>query len=206
MTTFNYPFWIDRLSDEGYRRCLSLLCPMLHFQYMKEKDIRRIDLSERMYDLAKDNPMYPGYNSGMSFQAYFKALQYYIENFLECTRDSIAERYRERALAILNAIEKDSSNVGVEDELTAFAIYLGLSRELYGQFKTHNARFVTPLVCKEDAELLFKLKEYPFKKEIPGIFKKTEEQAHEAKEMIYMHNVIMFCLLMDAQGEFDEEE
>ena len=148
MGTFNYPFWINKLSDKGFQYCLSLLYPMLHFQYMEEKDVRRIDLCERMYALAKDNPMYPGYNSGMSYQAYYKALRYYIENFLKSKQATIADQYRDRALVILKAIEEDKiDKSGTDDNLTLFAIYLALSRHLYPNFSPrYTATYINPLV------------------------------------------------------------
>lgn len=207
MSTFNYPFWVGKLSDKGFQHCVSQLFPMLKFRYLKEEEVRRVDFSERMLELAERCNMIPDQKSSTSYEAYYKALSYYLVTFLKCKQGTVADGYRNKALEIIKRIEDDKvDHTGTDENLTVFSIYLGLARALYPNYSSHVATGARLLVDEDDAELLIKLKDYKFKTETQGLFKKVEEQTQEARDMIYMHNVIMYCLLMETQGEYEEEE
>ena len=111
--------------------------------------------------------------------------------------------YRNKALDIIKRIEDDKvDHTGTDENLTVFSIYLGLARALYLNYSNHVATGAHLLVDEDDAELLIKLEDYKFKAETQGLFKKVEDQTQEARDMIYLHNVISPLLQFDFHHPF----
>ena len=91
---FNFGSLLSTLSDKALSNCVALLHDLLDFKYIEDKDIRRIDLAERAYDLtykllgSVDN----------SVEEYLDILKFYFDTYLPCQKDSIASMYKKTRL------------------------------------------------------------------------------------------------------------
>jgi len=211
MSTFDYPFLIEQLSDEGFNYCKSLLFPLLGYKYLTIEQVRKVDLCERINELTNHYPMRPGQKKNMSFEAYCEGIEINIQNNIKYKNGTTAEAYRNRAVDIIKELKENKEEdlrIACEKCLTLFAIYLGLIREVYPNLAKAVATDAHLQVDANDAELLKKLTEYKQKNtgflgiETPAIFKKPGVQLFRETEVVYMHNVLLYCVLLEIQGEF----
>ena len=208
MSVFDYLFMTKQLSDEGFNHCKSLLFPLLGYQYMTIEEVRRVDLCERINEFAKRYPMKPGQKKDMSFEAYTEVIENNIQNNIKCKNGSIANGYRNRALEIIKELkgEKDPQKK-LEKCLTLFALYLGLVRAVYPDL-TKEANDARLMVDVKDEDLLKQYKDYKFKNnnflgiEPPVLFKKAGVLTLSDTDIVYIHNVLLYCILMEIQGEY----
>lgn len=205
--SFDYPFWLSLLSTNGFKHCRYLIYPLLKYRYMSIDKVRPIDISEKLFERTSAVKMADGGATDDTLLAYVAALQDYILHYFKYRAGSRAERYAKHTDTLIKGINEGKDRL--DNLLTLFAIYIGLARELYPNFETKEATNISLHVDKNDAELLVKLRKHPFKKTVPGLPLlpgREEKQSQERKNVIYMHNVLMWGLLMDSQGKFDEEE
>lgn len=209
MSTFDYPFLMEQLSDAGFNHCKSLLFPLLGYRYMTLEEVRKVDVCEKIYEFANRYPMKPGQKKEMSFEAYCDVIEYNIQNNLKCKNGTAAEDYRNRAIEIIKELKVEKDSLSSFDKcLTLFAIYLSLLRAVHPNYEKTVATEVFLKVEKTDAELLSSFRNYKFKTnnflgiDTPALFKKPVVQSMRETDMIYLHNIMLYCVLMEVQGEF----
>lgn len=207
--SFDYPFWFSLLSAKGFEHCRYLIYPMLKYKYIPIEKVRPIDISEKLFEYTSTTKMADGNANANDaiLLSYVAALQDYILHYFKYKSGSRAEQYAKHTDTLIKGICEGKNRL--DNLLTLFAIYIGLARELYPNFESKEAIDISLSVDKSDAELLVKLRKHPFKKTIPGLPLlpgREEQQSQDRKDLIYMHNVLMWGLLMDSQGKFDEEE
>lgn len=209
MSTFDYRFLLGQLSDKGFEHCRFLLFPMLGYQYMTEAEVRKIELCERLYDMATHIPMKPGQKRDMSCEAYYEIIENHLQVTFMCKQGSIAEGYRNRALQSIKELRTEKEideETTFEKRLTLFAIFLGLLRAAYPDFQKAVVSDAQLFAVAEDADVLKAFKDVKPKVNIPGIFKKPESPSIQNTDIVYMHNIIMYCILMEIQGEYAKED
>lgn len=202
--SIKYSAIINDLNDTAFRRCVSLLYKELNFEYIPEEDVRRIDLCEKLSGYSTGRRMSPRGNGSGSYDEYLTALEYYLDNYLPCEKGSKAEQYKNRAKTLIANMKKKGT---VEDCETVFAVFLGLARTLNPDFMSNKVIIgMTVYVSKDDWTLLKQIKDFEFIFEANQPFTKKYKIGQSEKQVFYVHNVIMLCRLMQAQGEYGEEE
>lgn len=204
MSSIRYSALINDLNDTAFRRCVSLLYKELHFEYIPEEDVRRIDLCEKLSAYSTGKRMSPRGNGSGSYNEYLTALEYYLDSYLPCEKGSMAERYKNRAKTLIANLKESGTS---EDFETVFAVFLGLARTLNPDFMSNKVLLgMTVYVSKDDEALLEQIRDFEFSFEANQPFTKKYKIGQSEKQVFYVHNVIMLCRLMQAQGEYGEEE
>ena len=206
---FNYPFLINQLSENGFAHCKSLLFPMLDYQYMTVADVRKIELCEKVYDLVNRFPAKAGQDKPTSCEAYIHAIEYQMQNVLKCKSGSIAAEYKSRALQMIAELqtEKEIDEETVYEKLlTLFSIYLGLLRSTAPDFTETIAEDARLNADRDDTEILKKFREIKAKKDIKTLFRKHENQQSLGNDIVYIHSVILLCLLLEILGEYERRD
>ena len=208
MSTFNYPFLLNQLSDKGFEHFKSLVFPMLGYQYMTEAEARKIEVCERLYDMADRVPMKSGQKKGMASEAYYEILENHLQVSIMCKPGSIAEGYKTRAFQIIRDMKVEKAvdeETPFEKRLTLFAIFLALLRSIYPDFQKAYATEAQLFVSRKDADILKAFKDSKSRMDITGIFRKSKVQSIQDNDIVYIHNIIMYCILMEIQGEYTKE-
>ena len=205
--SFDYPFWFSLLSTKGFEHCRYLIYPLLKYKCIPLEKVRPIDVGEKMFEFTSKIKMCDRYTNDDTIISYVAALQDYILHYFKYKSGSRAEQYAKYSDMLVKGINEGKERY--DNLLTLFAIYIGLAREIFPNFESKEAIDINLNIDKSDAELLVKLRKHPFKKIVPGLPLlpgREEKQSLEKKNVIYMHNVLMWGLLMDSQGKFEEEE
>lgn len=208
MSTFNYLFIVNQLSDDGFAHCKSLLFPVLGYHYMTEADVRRIELCEKVYDLVNRFSVKAGQKKCFSCEAFIHEIDSQMQIALKCKLGSVASEYRNRGLQIIKELstEKEIDEETTYDKLlTLFSIYLALLRATFPDFIKGIAENACLDAEKSDVEILKKIRDIQFKKDIPAVLHIAGGQHQQVRDIVYIHNVILYCLLMELQGEYTKE-
>ena len=197
MSTFDYRSMMNQLSDKGFEHCKSLLYPILGFHYLTLTEVRKIDLCEKLYDIASRVPIKAGQRKDMVVETYYESLMMFIQNTVNCGSGTISSEYRNRALKIIREL-KDKKTIDDQDQfdqqLTLFALYLSLIRATAPDFAKKNASDAHLNVDESDVELLKRFKEFRPKKEIPGFLRMLNDQSLHGNDVVYIHSIILYCI------------
>lgn len=205
---------VDDMSDEAFQFCVDQLYPMCNYRVLKKEDIRRIDLKERLLGFNSIVPKNDGKEQG-ALNYYLFVLKLYFDNFLKCKTGTKAEKYRNRAIELMESALSDNGTI--EDVEDLVQIFIGLFRSLDDDFDHVEKYIVTGItfdVFKEDADLLREIWEH--KKLVPnGIVEKpglldkifgTDYEKKTAIKLAYINNVIFLCRCLQNRGAFAMEE
>ncbi len=206
-SAFNYPHWFSLLSEKGFGYCRNLIYPLMNYKYIAVDQVRPVDISEKMYEFSSVTPMADGGSKEYTLICYVAALQNYILHYFKCKAGSRAEKYAKYTETLIRKFNDGSAQE--DDLLTLFAIYLSIARVVFPNFETQMASDIDLSPDQSDAELLIKLRKHPFKRIVAGLPLlpgREERQSQERRNMIFMHNALMWSILMDRQGRFAEEE
>ena len=206
MSTFDYRFLLEQLSDRGFEHCKSLLFPMLGYHYMTEAEVRKIDLCEKIFDYVSRFPVKTGRNKTNSSEAYIDTIEYLLQNVLKSASGSIAAEYENHALQMITDMrtEKELGNETTSEKLlTLFSIFLGLLRSTAPDFSTTVAKDVLLTANRADAEILKIFSEVKIKKDIKALLKIRDAQQLLENDVFYIHSVLLYCLLLEILGEYE---
>lgn len=205
---------VDDMSDEAFQFCVEQLYPMCNYRVLQKEDIRRIDLKERLLGFNSIVPKNDGEEQG-ALNYYLFVLRLYFDSFLKCKPGSTAEKYRNRAMELMESALSDNGTI--EDVEDLVQIYIALFRTLNNRFdemEKYVAVGLTFDVFKEDADMLKEIWEH--KKLIPnGIVEKpglldklfgTDYEKRTAIKLTYINNVIFLCRCLQNRGAFAMEE
>jgi len=205
---------VDDMSDEAFQFCVDQLYPMCNYRVLQKEDIRRIDLKERLLGFNSIVPKNDGKEQG-TLNYYLFVLKLYFDNFLKCKTGTKAEKYRNRAIELMESALSDNGTI--EDVEDLVQIFIGLFRSLDDDFDHIEKYIVTGItfdVFKEDADLLREIWEH--KKLVPnGIVEKpglldkifgTDYEKKTAIKLAYINNVIFLCRCLQNRGAFAMEE
>ncbi len=206
---------VDDMSEQAFNFCVDQLYPMCNYRVLQKEDIRRIDLKERLLGF---NSIVPKDDKGKEQGAlnyYLFVLKLYFDNYLKCKAGSKAEKYRNRAMGLMNSAL--SENGTIEDIEDLVQIFIALFRSLDDDFDHIDKYSVVGLtfdVFKEDADLLKAI--WQHKKLVPdGIVEKpglldkifgTDYEKKTAIKFAYINNVIFLCRCLQNRGAFAMEE
>ena len=205
---------IDDMSDKAFQFCVDQLYPMCNYRVIQKKDIRRIDLKERLLGFNSIVPKNDGKEQG-ALNYYLFVLTLYFDSFLRCEAGSKAEKYRNRAMELMESALSDDGTI--EDVEDIVQIYIALFRSLNNRFNEMDKYVAVGLtfdVFKEDADMLKEIWEH--KKLVPnGIVEKTglldkifgtDYEKKIAIKLAYINNVIFLCRCLQNRGVFAMEE
>lgn len=214
MINFQYDAMIDAMDGPTFQHCVELLWPVLGYRYLQQTDVRRVDLKERIAEVTGNEGMAPGpfmpKNERGTMDRYVDILRFYFDSeYLHVVPGSAAEKYAQRARSIMK--EYGRSQEPLTDMEDLFAIYLGLSRAAWPDYqnrKPTSIREMTFRVSAGDEPLMNRLRLYPFSnKTAPGFVRAMmgdSKQPDSEKNYAYLNNVLLYCGLMQAQGDFEE--
>ena len=205
---------VDDMSDEAFQFCVDQLYPMCNYRVLQKEDIRRIDLKERLLGFNSIVPKNDGKEQG-ALNYYLFVLKLYFDSFLICEAGSKAEKYRNRAMELMESALSDNGTI--EDVEDLVQIYIALFRSLKKCFDNIDKYVAVDLtfdVFKEDADMLKAIWEN--KKLVPngivgkqGLFDsefRIEYEKKTAIKMAYINNVIFLCRCLQNIGAFAMEE
>ena len=123
---FDYENIFNEMSDEAFGFCIKNISSMLHFLHLKENDIRRIDLIERLMQIDAAIDKNETQRFGYSPQYYCALLEIQMDRSLKCRPGSHAETYLKRAKEALKKVRDGNGTLADIDD--AFLIYMVLWR------------------------------------------------------------------------------
>ena len=199
---------VDDMSDEAFQFCVEQIYPICNYRVLQKEDIRRIDLKERLLGFNRLVPKNDGKEQG-TLNYYLFILKLYFDSFLKCKAGSTAEKYRKRAMELMESALSDNGTI--EDVEDLVQIYISLFRALndcFDEIDKYVAVGLTFDVYKEDADMLKEI--WRHKKLIPnGIVDKllgTNYEKSAAITLAYVNNVIFLCRCLQNRGVFAMEE
>lgn len=215
MTNLDYIAIIDELNDQAFQRSVELLFPLLGYRILTKDDVRKVDLKERVLELIARYVPSKGRKSVGTLDKYGEILKFYFEYYLPCKLDSIASRYRTIALETIKTIKPGIEEIRIAEDL--FMIFLSMMRSAKPDFeKKTPIENISFIVKNSDGELLEEIKDHEFLwpvAQIAASFVQTpiakkvikpNLQPVNDKEFAYLNNVLLYCRMMQAQGEFSE--
>ena len=205
---------VDDMSDEAFRFCADQLYPIWNYRILQKEDVRRIDLKEQLLKLNSIVPKKDGKKQG-ALNYYLFVLKLYFDSYLKCKEGSTAEKYRKRAMELMESALSDNGTI--EDVEDLVQIYIALFRTLSNRFNEIEKYVAVDLtfdVFKEDADMLKKI--CVNKNLVPngivekqGLFEtvfRIEGGKKEAIAVAYVNNVVFLCRCLQNRGAFDMEE
>jgi hypothetical protein len=193
LKSFDYEKTVNEMSDEAISFCIENMFPMLGYKYMKQEDIRKVDLIERLMQIydAIDKTDIQKY--GNSPQYYCALLEQQIERSLKCKPGSDAEAYLIRARDAIKRVRDGHGTI--EDIDDAFLIYTILWRTKINR----DYRKGPVLAERPDHELY--LSDLDILREIS---KKNRSGNHRQDYYLYLFNILFMTRGLERRGAFGE--
>lgn len=205
---------VDDMSEEAFQFCVDQLYPMCNYRVLQREDIRRIDFKERLLGYNSNIPKDEKGKEQGSLNYYLFVMKLYFDNFLRCKEGSKAEKYRNRAMELIDS--SLSENGTIEDVEDLVQIFIALFRSMDYNFDHIERNLIEDLtfdIYKKDATLLKTIWEH--NKLVPnGIIKKigrseksrgVEYWKQNAIKLAYINNIIFLCRCLQNRGVFAME-
>lgn len=206
---------VDDMSEEAFQFCVDQLYPMCNYRVLQREDIRRIDFKERLLGYNSNIPKDEKGKEQGSLNYYLFVMKLYFDNFLRCKEGSKAEKYRNRAMELIDS--SLSENGTIEDVEDLVQIFIALFRSMDYNFDHIERNLIEDLtfdIYKKDATLLKTIWEH--NKLVPnGIIKKigrseksrgVEYWKQNAIKLAYINNIIFLCRCLQNRGVFAMED
>ena len=201
MLSINYANLIMDLSDQAFSQCIDLLPDI--FSYIPKGKVRRVDLCEKVHMLSYEKQMHDMCEDRYhgSWREYVDTLEYYIKNYLLCKKGTKADKYRNYALKLTKELKGTTSIPKLE---TLFAIFLALARaqhpHKYNDFRIESLQL---FVSIKDSTVLLWLNKSKYLDSPLIATHNSKIDWSRRKELLYIHNVILLCRLLQTQGDFN---
>ncbi|GEM_PF-4160116 len=186
----DYKAIINSMSDAAARECAYRAYPLFKFYSLKREDFRPVDLIEKMYEFSEKSKLnYPGYSLIIALT----------EN-CNIKLGSRAERYYERFVSLCRKKGKS-----IEEVCDVSRIFICLMREVGNPIEDLDYS-----VSVKDFDFIMYLADANLKKGVDkeGLLKKKKVQLYfdeEYRKFIAANMIIDLCIMLDAEGEFEEE-
>ena len=208
----DYTYLLSLLSDTAFEYCRELLYPMLNFNILSVNDVRRIDICERINDLTIDSKKNKVYGIALRQNVTDTSLSDYVNSlkreilFVQCEQNSRADKYSKYAQnIIIPRIQKEKEPY--QDLYTLFTIYIGLMRELYSSndLTREDISKICLDICEDDLKLIQKMYRHP-KAEWFDLLVKPQTEVKQAKDRLFINNLVFYCLLLELRGKHIKEK
>lgn len=214
MQFIDYETIVDAYDDYAFHECCKLLYPHLGYRLLKVEDIRRIDLKERLIDIAIQRWSHrKEWNSSLSeLKEYVKIIAFYMQEYLPCWNGSQPQNYKDRAIEIINDCNRTLWTLtDIED---VFVIYLSLIRERIDRLDNKGKPITTvDIGVKEtDKEVLNEVYHFDFIDPAVKESKfrmspdKYKHQSAKDKRYCYVISILLYCRLMQNTGTYPDKE
>lgn len=203
----DYLAMIDSLSDSAFAFYVEQIFKDLNFKVLKRKDIRKIDIEEKI--LYRIEFLY--YKSlrikeGKSVKRYAELLKESVEGFVECKEGTRAAAYGARTIEIAERLYNEE---GALDDLHDL-VFLFIC--MYKSYKDNGMSEISDInleVNKNDAGLIRWICEgEDIEASAKGPFKAVKNPVKgltdSDKEFLLLTTMLYGCILMDENGEFEE--
>lgn len=206
---------VEDLNDQAFQFCVEYLYPLLNYQVLKQSDMRRVDLEERLVVYGNTIPRDENGQKQGALNHYFFVLKLYFNDFLKCKPGTKAEKYRNRAIELMDhALSEEGSIEDIEDVVQIYiALFRALADDL-DHIEKYSIIGLTFDVFKEDADLLNRIREH--KKIVPSgivvkqdIFDKifgSDYEINAAIKFAYMNSILILCRCLQKRGAFAMED
>ncbi len=203
----DYLSLIESLSDSAFDYYKDNVIKDLNFKVMKRKDIRKIDIEEKVvYRI--EYLYYRSLKMGTdeSVERYASFLKQYLEGYIDCRDNSRAEAYFYRALGLADKLSDQDGSI--DDLHDLVLLFIGL----FKSYKSDDMAQITDidLIIEKDVSMLIrwisegKDLEFPAK----GRFKVAKNPAKNLTdfdhEFMYITTILFACILMQENGLFEE--
>lgn len=204
---FDYEGIVNAYSEGAFRACVHELYPLFHYPYLKEKDVRHIDLIDRLMLLGET---YSQRKRKDSRDEYVRDLQYLLTHYIDA--DRISPVYYQRAETAYKTAFREPENLDpVEDFVKIFICFLRVYWFRYLK-KPEKAVFDFGIM-DTDEKMLKDFRERKFltalteeKKLLFHLPDKPEYLPDNEANYIYFNSVVMLCRIKDFEGGYTREE
>ncbi len=206
---------IGNLDDKAFEFVRHHLYSIISYKYLKETDIRKMDITEEFFrltsELSSDAELVGG-----TLELYATLLHTYIEESLKCERNSSAIAFKERALetsSIETIKATDKKDAVLEDALVIFlsAMRTIMANKDNKSFK--GVKTIEPSVKAKDADIIVTL--YESRHFAPKAIKQSYEKKPLAKEVSRYQkrcrvayfafvSIIKLATILQDFGEFED--
>ena len=209
----NYKNAIDNLNENAFQFCVENLYPLSGFKVLEPKDIRRIDLLEMVSrQVAYVEEGNPKYSDQGSLRYYIYLIDQYLRKILVCRNESRADKYKRRALEMINTINSSDDTAAIEDYLAdIFITYISLLRDIgENEIFYANSMIIDDLsfdVEPDDAKLLKKVKDC-WNITPHAICEKTKtgwmvtNETHRIMDFQYVFSILLLATILEERGMF----
>jgi len=205
---------VDDLNNEALKFCIDRLYPFMNYQVLKKKDVRKVDLEEWLLKFNDKVPEYREKRERGSLNFFLYLLQLYLTESLKCVEGSKAEKYKNKALSI---IDKVLYNDFVLDDIDDVVfIFIGLFRfhekDISNSKNIPIKKEIQFTYFQEDAELLESIRDdgvycepreiVPSKNFIQFLKTAYYEERKAARDFMYINNILFLSRGLQRQGFF----
>lgn len=226
MSKIKYLQLIDELDNIAFEHCKKQLFNQLSYKVLEETDCRKIDLKESLLRYEEESGNYKKKNIDNSANRYANEIKFYLVNYVQCVAGSRAEKYKNRALKLIELVNEGKDEFDDLQDLTK--IYITLMRQTIDDIKNNKQRTLSNVdfsLTIDDEIVLKELKEFEFKmpqgvveqgiiKIAPTKFRKetknfveglAKSKSKKDKLFTYVIAVIFYCRAMQKEGAYYSE-
>ena len=212
----DYMGLFGELNDEPFSFLMDYLYPLFNYRVLKKEDVRRIDMAETLVRI--ENPASDDWEDKKGLRYYLFILKQYYDEYLKCQEGSTAERYKQRAVTVLEQDLDEKSEKSKEELLMdaedVFLVFISLFRAVDVEFDKIEDCMISEIdfdLYIEDADIIKKIWECEdlVPDEVSGKgglfgFMKSDTEGLRARKLFYINNLIFLCRGLQKRGAFDE--
>ncbi len=200
---------IDKYCPEAFSLCVEQLFPLFDLMILTKQDIRKVDLKENVLDLIKLR--YPALIEELSLISltYCEQLRLLLDSTSKVEKGSRAERYRNRALELLD--NKANKSIQLQNLSDALLIFVAIMKPLRGHIDAVENKCTQEPIFSYETEDIGVLNEvwtvqFEFvNTSILGFKKKNDSNASNNIKLWYVISIILFCCILQERGAFASE-
>ena len=192
---------VDDMSEEAFNFCVSNLYSLFEYKVIKQEEVRRVDLKEKLVGLEKQIPADEKEYHGM-LDYYFWIMKVYFKDIINCKSRSRAEKYRKRVYEAMNdALSENGTIEDVDDVFLGFMV-------LFRAYK-NDQTYIEPSfgIEGDDIKLLEYLRDKTKIKRKKVFDPNTglDDKAKTASKIMYINNIIFLSRALQHFGGYQEE-
>lgn len=127
---------IEEMSEDAFKFCVDTLYPLFKYRVLKQGDVRRIDLEEKLLEYNSQIPKDDNGQEQGALNLYLNTIKMYFDSFIRCQTGSQAAKYRSRALDLIKIALSDKGSIeDVEDIVQIFIAFFRISNGVSGRLE-----------------------------------------------------------------------
>lgn len=215
MDRIDYELIVKEYSDEAFHDCVHQLYPLFEYRYLKEKDVRKVDLIEKLLMLenrySKSSIAFrlPLVKEKSPAAILASQIDFFADNYFR--RKGLIGAYYNKAERLVDRIENGSGDL--EDLEDLIKIFISVMRGYELQWQDPKADFAPFAfeVRREDAGMLKAFLDHSFAEigpYTPGPARMNPVKVtkpHEFNINVYFNSVVIYCRIMQYEGKYSEE-